>query len=186
MGVLLLCLVLLSFYQVGGRLLPSMPVSRMGIPSFTIWFYGQGYGAPILATSDEQHLNIDVISRFASVSNRFLIQSITNIFLAIICGILLWASILFIRDEIHSTPTTDLKYPALDLSIDNSLCFSDYFCALFYLQCNRFSHIPFIPEKGSIVILLSGLVAAHPGVIRHPAFCHYCRQCSLAASCNAV
>ncbi|MGB3975290.1 MAG: TRAP transporter small permease [bacterium] len=108
MGVLLLCLVLLSFYQVGGRLFFNAGIKDGDTIVYHLVLWTGLWGA-ILATRDKQHINIDVISRFASVRNRFLIQSITNIFSAIICGILLWASILFIRDEIHYTQTTILN-----------------------------------------------------------------------------
>lgn len=110
MVVLLLLLLLLSFYQVGGRLFFNTGFKDGDTIVYHLVLWTGLWGA-ILATRDKQHITIDVISRLTSKHNQLLIQGITNLFSAIICGIITWAAILFIRDEIQYTQTKVLYLP---------------------------------------------------------------------------
>jgi TRAP-type C4-dicarboxylate transport system permease small subunit len=110
MVALMALLTVLSFYQVGGRLFFSTGIASGDTIIYHLVLWTGLWGA-ILATREKQHITIDVVNRLVSDRYSFLIQTITNLFSAVICGLLTWASVLFIRDEIRFTDTTILTIP---------------------------------------------------------------------------
>ena len=110
MVILLGALLLMSFGQVGGRLFLNMGFQSGDAVIYHLVLWTGLWGA-MLATRQQEHITIDIISRFASRRYRTLIQMITNLFSGVICSILVHASIRFIHDEMTSIDTEILQIP---------------------------------------------------------------------------
>ena len=54
------------------------------------------------ATRDDNHISIDIISRYSSEKIKPLIRMITDSATAFICGLLTYSAVIFIRDEMSS------------------------------------------------------------------------------------
>jgi len=59
-----------------------------------------GFLGAALATSNERHLNIEILKRFLSEKQRYFVSALTNLFAALICYLLFKASLTFIQFEI--------------------------------------------------------------------------------------
>jgi C4-dicarboxylate transporter DctQ subunit len=58
-----------------------------------------GFLGASLATREEKHINIDLLTRFISKRSQLLVRAITNIFALFICYLLASASVTFVVDE---------------------------------------------------------------------------------------
>lgn len=110
MVILLGALLLMSFGQVGGRLLLNMGFQSGDAIIYHLVLWTGLWGA-LLATRQQEHITIDIVSRFASLRYRTLIRIITNLFSGVICSILVHASIRFIHDEMTHIDTEILHIP---------------------------------------------------------------------------
>ena len=64
-----------------------------------------------LATREERHINIDVLSRTISPAARRWVKMVTNLFAAVVSILLTRAAIVFILDEKEAGSTTFLSLP---------------------------------------------------------------------------
>jgi len=86
---LLSLLILLSFAQVGGRLLFNTGFSDADpiICHLVLWL---GLLGAVLATREKQHITIDIVSRFVTGKKLYAIQIITGLFTTCVCSSLTW------------------------------------------------------------------------------------------------
>ncbi len=110
MIVLLGLLLILSFSQVAGRLFFNIGFKEGDSLIYHLVLWSGLWGA-ILATRYKEHISIDVVSRFTSGRLKHGIQAMTNLFSAAVCGVLLYASIRFIRDEFMFNDTAIAGLP---------------------------------------------------------------------------
>ncbi len=60
-----------------------------------------GFIGASLATKDEKHINIDILTRFLHVRAKPVVQILTNVFAGIICFVLSKAGLTFVLQEIE-------------------------------------------------------------------------------------
>lgn len=65
----------------------------------------------MVASRDDNHIKIDVLSRFFPEKMQIPIRLLSHLFTAAICGILAWQSFLFVRSEYAFGTTGVGKYP---------------------------------------------------------------------------
>jgi TRAP-type C4-dicarboxylate transport system permease small subunit len=53
----------------------------------------------MLASRDNHHIKIDIISRFLAPQKQILVRRITDLFTAVVCGIIAWTSLQFVIIE---------------------------------------------------------------------------------------
>ncbi len=96
--LLLGSMVLLAFMQISGRLFLKTGFSWADpiIYHLILWVGLVGAG---IATREKEHINIDIVNRFLNPRQKMIVQVITNLFSSVICGILFWAAVTFVRDE---------------------------------------------------------------------------------------
>ncbi len=94
-------LILLSFSQIVMRNLFSTGLFWGDAASryLVLWV---GLIGAMIATREDNHISIDIISKFASKRLNNIIRLVTDISTAFICALLTYASIVFIKDEIAS------------------------------------------------------------------------------------
>lgn len=101
---LLLGMVLLAVLQIvlrngfHGGLLWVDPLSRI----LVLWIALCG---ALVASRERRHVNIDVISRFLPLSAKRYVTALTALFTAVVCGVLAWYTLDFVRIE-HESPTS--------------------------------------------------------------------------------
>lgn len=71
----------------------------------------------IMATKEGKHINIDVISRLLTDRGKAAIQSLTDLFSAGICILLIEASLKFMRDEFQAGTAAFLTIPVWIVAI---------------------------------------------------------------------
>lgn len=78
-----------------------------------------GFFGATLATRENRHINIDVISRYLKGRVKFTSNVLTNLFAAVICAILTHAAILVIQDarEFGETITIFIQLPTWGLQL---------------------------------------------------------------------
>ncbi len=94
-------LILLSFSQIVMRNLFSTGLFWGDAASryLVLWV---GLIGAMIATREDNHISIDIVSKFASKRLNNIIRLVTDISTAFICALLTYASIIFIRDEMTS------------------------------------------------------------------------------------
>ena len=98
--ILLSCMILVAFSQIVLRNLLSTGLA-WGDPfvrNLVLWV---GFIGAALATKEGKHITIDVVSRWMSPLGRDLIGFLTHLFSSFICGLLTFAALKFIKNEIQ-------------------------------------------------------------------------------------
>jgi TRAP-type C4-dicarboxylate transport system permease small subunit len=104
MMILLACgqIVLRNFFNAG-------LVWADGLLQISVLWLGL-FGA-MVASRDDNHINIDVLTRFCPLGLRTPLRLVSHLFTAVVCAVLAWQSFLFVRDE-YTFGTTGLEgYP---------------------------------------------------------------------------
>ncbi|MBN2808090.1 MAG: TRAP transporter small permease subunit [Deltaproteobacteria bacterium] len=60
-----------------------------------------GMSGAALATKQNKHITIDIFSHFLSARGALWLHLLLNLFAAVVCGFLVWAAFLFIKNEIY-------------------------------------------------------------------------------------
>jgi TRAP-type C4-dicarboxylate transport system permease small subunit len=71
-----------------------------------------GFLGAALATSGERHLNIDALTRYLSERLKGAVAALSNVFAAVVCYLLLRASLTFIEFEIANKNTVFAEIPS--------------------------------------------------------------------------
>ncbi len=71
-----------------------------------------GLVGAMVASRDNNHITIDIISRFLPFRIKKAASRITSIFTAIVCGIMAWVSLRFVRFEMQDGLTAFANVPA--------------------------------------------------------------------------
>ena len=98
---LLTALILLSFVQISGRMFFNKGFSSADQIIYQLLLWLALTGAAI-ATRENEHITIDVVSRFVSQNLRKRIQVVTSGFSVVVCGILTYSSVRFLIDEMEA------------------------------------------------------------------------------------
>ena len=70
-----------------------------------------GFTGAALATKEGKHINIDVFSRWVPGRGYTIIQIITNLFSAFVCGLLTFAALTFVKNEAQIGGTAFFDIP---------------------------------------------------------------------------
>ncbi len=103
--VFLSSMMILAFLQIFLRnvFMTGFAWGDMLLRNLVLWI---GFIGATLATREGKHINIDIISRSLSPSVRGWVECVIHLFSLLICGLLTYASIKFIRNEFQmGTPT---------------------------------------------------------------------------------
>ncbi|MBN1295280.1 TRAP transporter small permease [bacterium] len=108
--ILLGLLIVLSVAQVTGRLLFHSGLAEADplIYYMVLWL---GLSGAVIATRENEHITIDIISRFVSGRPLGVIRALTHAFAAGICLYLTWIGIRFLQDEIRYDDTMIMGIP---------------------------------------------------------------------------
>lgn len=104
-------MILLSFGQIVLRNLAHTGLV-WGDPFLRHLVLWLGLLGAMVATREDNHININVISRFLSGRAKAIVRILTDTFTAGVCALLTYASILFLRYEIEAGTTVFEKVPA--------------------------------------------------------------------------
>jgi TRAP-type C4-dicarboxylate transport system permease small subunit len=109
--VLLSSMIVIAFLQIVLRNLFSTGLA-WGDPlvrNLVLWI---GFIGAALATKEGKHINIDVVSQWMPPLGKGLIEFLTGIFSFIICGLLTFAALKFIKNEAQMGNVAFLEIPA--------------------------------------------------------------------------
>lgn len=109
-GVLLVTMILVAFMQIVLRNFFATGVDWGDslVRYLVVWV---GFVGAAIAAKESKHITIDVLSRWLSGTRQRVIQAITHICCAIVCGLLTWAGIKFIWFEAEMGGTVFFKLP---------------------------------------------------------------------------
>ncbi len=98
--ILFSVLILLAFIQIAGRLFFGWGFSWADpvIYHLVLWL---GLLGAAMATRENEHITIDIVSRFMPERVKHGSQAIVNLFSSIICALLAWAGSKFVIEEAH-------------------------------------------------------------------------------------
>lgn len=107
----LAAMVLLSFGQVALRNLAhtGMVWSDSALRYLVLWL---GFLGAMVATREDNHINIDILSHFLSGRAKAVARLLTDAFTAFICALLTYASSSFVSAEMESGTVAFGKIPA--------------------------------------------------------------------------
>jgi len=71
-----------------------------------------GFIGAALATREGKHINMEVVSRWVPPQGKVFIGTLTSLFSSLICALLTYASLKFIRNEAQMGDLTFLKIPS--------------------------------------------------------------------------
>lgn len=71
-----------------------------------------GFIAAALATREGKHINMEVVSRWVPPRGKVFIGTLTSLFSSLVCALLTYASLKFIRNEAQMGDPTFLKIPS--------------------------------------------------------------------------
>jgi len=109
--VLLSSMIVIAFLQIVLRNLFSTGLA-WGDPlvrNLVLWI---GFIGAALATKEGKHINIDVVSRWMPPLGKGLIEFLTKLFSFLICGLLTFAALKFIKNEAQMENVAFLGIPA--------------------------------------------------------------------------
>jgi TRAP-type C4-dicarboxylate transport system permease small subunit len=108
--ILLTMMILMAFFQIVLRNFFYTGVSWGDslVRYLVVWV---GFIGAAIAAKEGKHINIDVVSRWLTGPESIYIRLISQSFSAVICGLLTWAAIKFIRFEAQMGGTTFFKLP---------------------------------------------------------------------------
>lgn len=113
-GVLLVLflslMILIAFLQVLLRNLFSTGIS-WGDPFVRNLVLWTGFIGAALATREAKHINIDLVSRGISPKAKAIIETFTNLIAALVCGLLTYGALKFIKNEAETGNVTFLGVP---------------------------------------------------------------------------
>ena len=108
--MLLSVMILLAFLQVVLRNFFSTSIlwGDTFLRQLVLWV---GFLGATLAAREKRHINIDIFSRLLSARAQNIVETITNLFAAVVCVFLTKAAIVFICDEKSSGSTLLVNIP---------------------------------------------------------------------------
>jgi C4-dicarboxylate transporter, DctQ subunit len=100
-GLLVLALSVMIFLSFGQIVLRNVFSASLAwidplLRYLVLWV---GMLGAMVATREDNHISIDVISFFLPGRGRVMVRIVTDLFTAGICGVLAYAGVLFVRDE---------------------------------------------------------------------------------------
>lgn len=101
----------------GGGLVWASPLIRIMV----LWL---GLLGALLATRDNQHISIDILSRILGDALRRWAQAFTCLFAAVVCGITAWYSIEFVQGSFEYQDTVMSGVPAWPMQLVIPLSFA--------------------------------------------------------------
>ena len=109
-GILLLTMILVAFMQIVLRNFFATGVDWGDalVRYLVVWV---GFVGAAIAVKESKHITIDVLSRWLGGTRQRIIQAVTHICSAIVCGLLTWAGIKFIWFEAEMGGTAFFKLP---------------------------------------------------------------------------
>ena len=109
-GILLSTMILVAFMQIVLRNFFATGVDWGDalVRYLVVWV---GFVGAAIAVKESKHITIDALSRWLGGTRQRVIQAITHICSAIVCGILTWAGIKFIWFEAEMGGTVFFKLP---------------------------------------------------------------------------
>jgi C4-dicarboxylate transporter DctQ subunit len=108
--VLLSVMILLAFLQIVLRNALSTGVS-WGDPLVRYLVLWVGFIGASLATKEEKHITIELLSRWFSGNSAFYFKMLSQLVSAIICGLLTFAGSTFVRNEAQMGGVAFIKIP---------------------------------------------------------------------------
>ena len=108
--ILLTMMILMAFFQIVLRNFFDTGISWGDslVRYLVVWV---GFIGAAIATKEDKHINIDVVSRWLTGPESNYIGLISHLFSAVICGLLTWAAIKFIRFEAQMGSTAFFGLP---------------------------------------------------------------------------
>ena len=109
-ATLLLAMILMAFVQIVLRKFFATGIDWGDalVRYLVVWV---GFSGAAIAVKEGKHITIDVLSHALGAVSQRVLQGISNICSAAICGMLTWASIKFIRFEAEMGGTVFSKLP---------------------------------------------------------------------------
>ncbi|MGQ9645321.1 MAG: TRAP transporter small permease [Thermodesulfobacteriota bacterium] len=71
-----------------------------------------GFIGAALATREGKHINLEVVSRWVPPRGKRFIQTLTALFSSVVCALLTYASLKFVRNEAQMADPTFLRIPS--------------------------------------------------------------------------
>ncbi|MBL3590432.1 MAG: TRAP transporter small permease [gamma proteobacterium endosymbiont of Lamellibrachia anaximandri] len=111
MALLLTAMILLAVAQILLRnffdsgIIWADPTLRM----LVLWI---GLMGAIASTREDRHIRIDLLSRYLSGSRRNFIQAVTDLFSAVVCGLIAWHAARFVAFEYEDGSLLFGSFPA--------------------------------------------------------------------------
>ena len=120
--ILLSAMILLAFLQIFLRKVftTGLTWGEVLLRNLVLWV---GFIGATLATREGKHINIDIMSRSMPPLGRALIDVTIHLFSFFICGLLTYASLKFINNEVQMQTTTLANIPIWILEIILPLTF---------------------------------------------------------------
>ena len=108
--ILLTMMILMAFFQIVLRNFFNSGISWGDslVRYLVVWV---GFVGAAIATKEDKHINIDVVSRWLTAPKSNYIRIISHFFSVVICGLLTLAAIKFIRFEAQMGGTAFFKLP---------------------------------------------------------------------------
>ncbi len=100
LSLLLSALIILSFLQIISRMFMSSGLNFIDTVNYQLVLWIGLIGAAI-ATRNNEHINIDVLSRILPRKWKYFVDALTQLFSTGVCALVTWASYRFIRDEMQ-------------------------------------------------------------------------------------
>jgi TRAP-type C4-dicarboxylate transport system permease small subunit len=109
--ILLSSMILVAFLQIVLRnfLATGLAWGDLLTRDLVLWV---GFIGATLATKDGKHINIDVVSQWAPALGRRGIPFVTHLFSSFVCGLLTYAALKFIKNEIDLGGITFFRTPS--------------------------------------------------------------------------
>jgi TRAP-type C4-dicarboxylate transport system permease small subunit len=108
--ILLTMMILMAFFQIVLRNFFNTGISWGDslVRYLVVWV---GFIGAAIATKEDKHINIDVVSRWLTGPQRHYIRLVSHFFSTVICGLLTLAAIKFLRFEAQMGSTAFFKLP---------------------------------------------------------------------------
>ncbi len=104
-------MIIISFLQIVLRNLfhTGLDGGDLVVRNLVLWV---GFVGATLATKEEKHINIDLVSRWLPSLGKNFVALITHVFAFVVCGGLTYAALKFIKNEFQMGNKTFLDIPA--------------------------------------------------------------------------
>ena len=116
LGVLVGTMILVAFIQIALRnvLSTGLAFGDELVRNLVLW---TGFIGAAVATREGKHISIDVVSRWISPKRRTGIEIVTNAFSLLVCALLTFAALKFVRNEIQMKSVLFLNVPSFAAQI---------------------------------------------------------------------